>query len=134
MNKKCGHIALVGAANAGKSTLLNRILGANLAPVTHKRQTTRVQLRGILSQADTQYIFLDTPGIFKAVKEHAIPEALVAQNTSGYSYGGSNSIQSPYSLNSFNVEQQAEIIADIYSGKRNPCSGFEAKDLKRTLL
>ncbi len=68
MNKKpsrCGFIALVGAPNAGKSTLLNSLVGAKVSIVTHKAQTTRAQIRGVVSEDNSQVIFIDTPGIFK---------------------------------------------------------------------
>ena len=61
----CGFVALIGAPNAGKSTLLNEFVGAKVAIVTHKVQTTRTQLRGIAIHEQTQLIFVDTPGIFK---------------------------------------------------------------------
>ena len=61
----CGFVALIGAPNAGKSTLLNEFVGAKVAIVTHKVQTTRTQLRGIAIHEKTQLIFVDTPGIFK---------------------------------------------------------------------
>ncbi len=61
---KCAFIALVGAPNAGKSTLLNQQVGAKVSIVTHKVQTTRTQIRGIAIDGDTQLVFIDTPGIF----------------------------------------------------------------------
>ncbi len=62
-NHKSGYIAIVGKPNAGKSTLMNKILGTKLSITTHKAQTTRHQIIGIHSEDDSQIIFLDTPGI-----------------------------------------------------------------------
>ncbi len=61
---RAGFVALIGAPNAGKSTLLNSLVGAKVSIVTHKVQTTRVPVRGIAMAGQTQVIFVDTPGIF----------------------------------------------------------------------
>lgn len=61
---RCAVVALIGAPNAGKSTLLNQLVGAKVAIVTHKVQTTRARLRGIAIEGATQLILVDTPGIF----------------------------------------------------------------------
>ena len=63
--KKTGFIAIVGRPNVGKSTLLNTILGEKVAIVSSKPQTTRNRIIGIHTLGDDQYVFLDTPGIFK---------------------------------------------------------------------
>lgn len=63
MNHKSGYVAIIGKPNAGKSTLLNAILGEKLSITTSKPQTTRKKILGILSENDYQIIFLDTPGI-----------------------------------------------------------------------
>ncbi|MGO4336551.1 GTPase Era [Labrys sp. KB_33_2] len=62
---RCGFVALIGAPNAGKSTLMNAIVGAKLSIVTHKVQTTRAIVRGIAITGEAQIIFVDTPGIFQ---------------------------------------------------------------------
>ena len=62
---RCGFVALIGEPNAGKSTLLNRMVGVKVSIVTHKVQTTRARIRGVALQGDTQLVFVDTPGVFK---------------------------------------------------------------------
>ena len=60
----CGFVAILGAPNAGKSTLLNTLLGTKVSIVTHKVQTTRFRIRGILIEGESQIVLVDTPGIF----------------------------------------------------------------------
>ncbi len=61
---KCGFVALIGATNSGKSTLLNTILATKISITSHKVQTTRNQIRGIKTDDNIQMVFIDTPGIF----------------------------------------------------------------------
>lgn len=71
-----GFVAVLGAPNAGKSTLVNRLVGAKVSIVSPKVQTTRSRIRGIMVQGDTQIILVDTPGIFKPSRR--LDRAMVA--------------------------------------------------------
>ncbi|HEY3639150.1 MAG TPA: GTPase Era [Rhizomicrobium sp.] len=62
---RCGFVAVIGAPNAGKSTLVNRLVGTKISIVTPKVQTTRMRIRGVAMEGDTQIVFMDTPGIFR---------------------------------------------------------------------
>src|ERR1043166_8192177 len=63
-DRRCGFVALIGAPNAGKSTLTNALVGSKVSIVSRKVQTTRALVRGIAIQGDAQLVFMDTPGIF----------------------------------------------------------------------
>jgi GTPase len=78
---RCGYVALIGAPNAGKSTLLNRLIGHKLAIVSPKAQTTRNRLIGIAIEGITQLVYVDTPGIF--APRRRLDRAMVAAAWSG---------------------------------------------------
>jgi GTP-binding protein Era len=73
---KCGFVAIIGAPNAGKSTLLNRLTGAKISIVTPKAQTTRARVLGILMHGAAQILLVDTPGIF--APKRRLDRAMVA--------------------------------------------------------
>jgi GTP-binding protein Era len=74
--QRCGLIAVLGAPNAGKSTLVNQLVGQKVAIVSPKAQTTRARLMGIAIEGDTQLLLVDTPGIF--APERRLDRAMVA--------------------------------------------------------
>lgn len=78
---RCGFIALVGAPNAGKSTLVNALVGAKVTIVSHKVQTTRALVRGILMRESAQIVLIDTPGLF--APKRRLDRAMVGAAWSG---------------------------------------------------
>jgi GTP-binding protein Era len=78
---RCGFIALLGAPNAGKSTLVNALVGTKVAIVSHKVQTTRALLRGIATAGEAQLVFIDTPGVF--APKRRLDRAMVRQAWAG---------------------------------------------------
>lgn len=76
MTSRCGFVAVIGAPNAGKSTLVNGWVGEKVSIVSPRVQTTRTQVRGIVCRKETQIIFIDTPGIFAPKKR--LEKAMVA--------------------------------------------------------
>lgn len=78
---KSGFISIIGRPNVGKSTFINRVIGQKIAIMSDKPQTTRNKVQGVLTTSDTQYIFIDTPGIHKP--KHKLGDFMmkVAQNT-----------------------------------------------------
>lgn len=78
---RCGFVAIIGAPNAGKSTLVNRMLGTKVSIVSPKAQTTRFRVLGILMQGESQVLLVDTPGIFRPRRR--LDRAMVAAAWSG---------------------------------------------------
>ncbi|MEJ6395663.1 GTPase Era [Gymnodinialimonas sp. 2305UL16-5] len=81
MPTRAGFVALIGEPNAGKSTLLNRTVGAKVSIVTHKVQTTRARIRGVAMEGDSQLVFVDTPGLFRPRRR--LDRAMVAAAWTG---------------------------------------------------
>lgn len=80
-NTRCGYVAIVGAPNAGKSTLLNQLVGAKVSIVSSKVQTTRARITAIAMEDSTQIVFIDTPGIFRPKRR--LDRAMVSAAWSG---------------------------------------------------
>ena len=81
MNTKVSVVAIAGAPNAGKSTLINRFVGQKISIVTPKCQTTRFNTRGVVNLGATQIVFIDTPGLFepkKTLEKRIVKQAQLA--------------------------------------------------------
>jgi len=101
---RCGFVALIGAPNVGKSTLINALVGAKVSIVTPKVQTTRTLIRGIAVQGPAQLIFVDTPGIF--APRRRLDRAMV-----GTAWGGA---------------QDADVVALVIDARGGSAGGDEA--------
>ena len=110
----CGFCAIIGAPNAGKSTLVNQLAGTKVSIVSHKVQTTRARLRAIVMAGETQIIFVDTPGIFSPKRK--LDEAMV-----GSAWGGAG---------------EADAVAVLVDGRKGAGEDFQriVEGLKRSRL
>ena len=81
MTSRAGFVALIGEPNAGKSTLLNHMVGAKVSIVTHKVQTNRARIRGVALEGESQIVFVDTPGLFRPRRR--LDRAMVAAAWTG---------------------------------------------------
>ena len=117
MTTRAGFVALIGEPNAGKSTLLNRMVGAKVSIVTHKVQTTRARIRGVAMEGDAQIVFVDTPGLF--TPRRRLDRAMVAA-----AWGGAADADVVVLLIEAHrgvtegVERILEGLADIGEGRR----------------
>ena len=115
MTQHCGFIAVVGAPNAGKSTLVNALVGQKVAITSAKAQTTRTRLMGIAIEGDAQIVLIDTPGIFKP--ERRLDRAMVAAAWSGAD-GADAILFMIDATRGLNVKVNA--IADALKGRKEP--------------
>lgn len=113
--RRCGFVALIGAPNAGKSTLTNALVGSKVSIVTPKVQTTRTLIRGIVIAEKTQLIFVDTPGIFRPRRR--LDRAMVTT-----AWGGAHDADLVGFLldASRGMEEDSEAIVAGLSGVRQP--------------
>lgn len=128
---KAGYVAIIGRPNAGKSTLLNAILGAKLSIVTPKAQTTRERVLGILTEKQGQIVFMDTPGIHQAkrggINDYMVSEAVGALDAPDLIW---------YLVDPESQFKHEQIVIEILKSKRAPIFLlFSKSDLvKKTIL
>ena len=114
-SQRCGLIAVVGAPNAGKSTLVNALVGQKVAIVSPKAQTTRARLMGIAIEGDTQLLLIDTPGIFTPARR--LDRAMVAAAWEGAE--GADAIALVVDGKG-GIGPKVEAIVDALQGRREP--------------
>jgi GTP-binding protein Era len=114
-DRRCGFVALIGAPNAGKSTLLNTLVGSKVTIVSHKVQTTRALVRGIAVEGNAQLIFVDTPGIF--APRRRLDRAMVTS-----AWGGAHDADAVAVLIDARkgLDEEAEAILDGLAEVRQP--------------
>src|SRR6185437_10284319 len=131
MATRCGYVSLIGAPNAGKSTLLNRLVGHKLAIVTPKVQTTRSRLLGIAMHDETQLVFVDTPGIF--APRRRLERAMVAAAWAGASDADVTVLLVDVSATPGSAAERdtRRIIEHLTAGKRRAILALNKVDLVR---
>jgi GTP-binding protein Era len=112
---RCGFVALIGAPNVGKSTLLNTLVGSKVTIVSHKVQTTRALIRGITAEAASQLIFVDTPGIF--APKRRLDRAMV---TSAWTGAHDADLVGLLLDARKGIDEEAEVILGKLAGVRRP--------------
>lgn len=112
---RCGFVALIGAPNAGKSTLLNTLVGSKVSIVSRKVQTTRALVRGIAIEGQAQIVFVDTPGIFPPKRR--LDRAMV---TSAWSGAGDADAVCLLLDARKGVDEEADAILEKLAGMRRP--------------
>ena len=113
-SRRCGVVALAGAPNAGKSTLVNSLVGAKVSIVTRKVQTTRMRLRAIAVHGETQIVFMDMPGIFSPKRR--LERAMVAAAWSGVH--DADVVVVVFDAERRNIDRDTRLILDGLKKKR----------------
>lgn len=108
---RCGVAAVIGAPNAGKSTLINRLVGAKISIVTHKVQTTRTRVRGVALEGDSQIILVDTPGIFTTKAKRRLERSMLQAAWTG--------------------AEDADVVVLLYDAARNAIDEDTLKIIER---
>ena len=114
-NQKCGFITVIGLPNAGKSTLINNIVGSKVSIVTQKVQTTRTKVLGIVVKGETQIVLVDTPGIFSPKK--TLEKSMVKAATDSIDDG--DFVLHIVDVNKKNLLEENQRIIKLLEGRKN---------------
>jgi GTP-binding protein Era len=123
---RCGYVSIIGAPNAGKSTLINQLVGAKVSIVSPKVQTTRTRVTGIVVKGDAQVIFVDTPGIFAPKKR--LEKAMVSAAWQGTEQTDIILLLLDVSKGRFN-DDALQIIDRLKKSQRKAIAVFNKVDL-----
>ncbi|MCA0433997.1 MAG: GTPase Era [Proteobacteria bacterium] len=126
-NQRFGFIAIIGAPNAGKSTLVNQLVGSKISIVSHKVQTTRARIRGIMVEGNAQAVLVDTPGIF--VPRRKLDEAMVENAWAGATEA--DAVLLLVDARRGNDEQAQSIVAHLKATKAKAMLALNKTDLVR---
>ncbi len=135
---RCGFVAIIGAPNAGKSTLVNRLVGSKVSIVSRKVQTTRMRVRGVVIEAQSQIVLVDTPGIFEPKRN--LDKAMVEAAWAGAADADLVCliVDAPELLrepNGFSAKDTARIVRGLKDTKRSAVLVVNKVDaVKRDLL
>ncbi|MDF3047175.1 MAG: GTP-binding protein Era [Candidatus Midichloriaceae bacterium] len=113
-NQKSLTVALIGEPNAGKSTLLNALVGEKVSIVTHKVQTTRHNIKGVVTEGETQIIFIDTPGLFDA--KRTLEKAIV--KSAKTSFEEADIVCLMFDVNKLKADLHKDILSFVKSTRK----------------
>ncbi|MEM9495955.1 MAG: GTPase Era [Pseudomonadota bacterium] len=136
-SRKCAVITVIGAPNAGKSTLVNALVGAKVSIVTRKVQTTRARIRGIACEGDAQLVFIDTPGIFappRGSRTKRLDRAMVAAAWEGLDGADKTLLVVDAPLDLAGGKEERGAGAKAHADARRIIEGLKKADQKAVLV
>ncbi len=131
---RCGFVALIGAPNAGKSTLLNALVGSKVSIVSRKAQTTRAAIRGVVVEGEAQIIFVDTPGLFAPKRRLDRAMANAAWGAAGDADALALLIDARAEIASTGKAAQSQLAADLTEGTQKILLALKENHAPKVLL
>lgn len=131
---RCGFVALIGAPNAGKSTLLNALVGSKVSIVSRKAQTTRAAIRGVVVEGEAQIIFVDTPGLFAPKRRLDRAMANAAWGAAGDADALALLIDARSEIAATGKSAQSQLAADLTEGTQKILLALKENHAPKVLL